>query len=349
MLTLTTSLALSPSPVTLLRGTELPHPERAVARGDVVRVRAGVFAPAAQWRRLRPWERYLARVHAVALVRPDAIFCHESAAVLVGMPVVGDPVTVHVLVAATEAARESAGIRSHRAAALPDLITVGGIVVTTPAVTAVTLARYRHHALGLAATDAALRLDPLLSRDALSTENESRPTGRGRNTARWALTRASAQRESALESLSDAVREWLGFPAPELQHAFVAADGTVDRGDQWWENLGLLGEPDGEFKYDGRFGDPAGLLRKRRERDRRLLSGPVAAIAHWGWIEVARVWPLRDLLVGFGLPQLLPVQIAPLRSLMKLLQPYDRLLSRDDRIPRVPSDRERTTRRRENG
>ena len=346
MLALTPSPTVLPPPIELLRRDSLPHPERALARGEVVRVRAGVFAPSTQWRRLRPWERYRARVHAAALVRPDAIFCHESAAALLGMPVIGDPVTVHVLVASTEAARESTGIRTHRTSTLPELLAIDGVVVTSPTVTAVTLARYRHRAVGLAAADAALRLDPTVSRDALIGDNERRATSRGRNIARWALDRATPARESMLESLSDAAREWLGFPAPELQRVFVAPDGTVDRGDQWWEALGLLGEPDGEFKYDGRFGDPAQLLRDRRERDRRLLSGPVTAIVHWGWIEVARVWPLRDLLVGSGLPQLHPVQHAPLRSLQQVLQPYDHLLSRGDRIP---SPRERTTGRRGNG
>ncbi|MDJ1113468.1 hypothetical protein [Microbacterium dauci] len=125
--------AISPCAVTLLRRADVPHPERAIARGELVRVRPGVFTPTVTWTALRPWERYLVRVHAVALTHPDAVFCHESAAALLGMPVIGDPVTVHVLVPASHAARESGGIRTHRVTTMPDLIIDGGLIVTTPA------------------------------------------------------------------------------------------------------------------------------------------------------------------------------------------------------------------------
>lgn len=350
MLTLFPSITIVSSPISLLRPDDLPHPERALAQGEVVRVRRGVYAPAAPWRALRPWARYLARVHAVALCYPDAIFTHESAAALLGMPVIGDPVTVHVLVSSTDAARESSGIRTHRTTSLPEIIAIGGVLVTSPAATAVSLARYRHRAFGLAAADAALRIDPAITREGLLDANESRSSSRGRRTARWSLTRATSARESVLESISDAAREWLGFPPPELQHTFIAADGSVDRGDQWWPEIGLLGEPDGEFKYDGRFGDPALLLRQRRARDRRLLRQEVKAVAHWGWIELAQVWPLQNILAGHGLPQLYPVQHAPLRSLLALLRPYDVLLS-DGAQRRGHSTRafERTTGGRGNG
>ncbi len=63
--------------------------------GRYIRVRAGVYAPRAEWDRLKPWERYLARVHAYALVNPDAVFSHESAAALLGLPLFGEPRDIH--------------------------------------------------------------------------------------------------------------------------------------------------------------------------------------------------------------------------------------------------------------
>lgn len=315
------SLRLVPPPVALLRADELPHLDRAHGRGELTRVRRGVYAPRAAWNALRPWERYLARVHAVALLHPDAVFTHESAAALLGLPVIGDPFTVHVLVSPSGASREVAGIRYHRSERRLDIIAVGGLLMTAPGATAVSHARHRHNAIGLAVADAALRLDPTLTPDALRHENETRSSSRGRNIARWPLLRATGQCESPLESISVAAIEWLGFPTPELQHPFVAGDGTLDRGDIWWPDYGLLGEPDGEFKYDGRFGDPAELLRARRERDRRLLAGGARAVTHWGWVEVARVEPLRAQLRGQGLPQVTPEDYAQLRTLRRTLAP----------------------------
>ncbi|MCT9820480.1 hypothetical protein N3K63_09325 [Microbacterium sp. W1N] len=347
MLTLAPVLTIEPSPVALLRSGDVAHPERALDRGELVRVRPGVYAPASARLRLRPWERYLARVHAVARLRPDAVFCHESAAALLGLPIIGDPRTVHVLVSPADAARQSAGIRSHRTSRLPDVTSAGGLVLTTPGVTAVTIARHRHPAVGLATADAALRRDITLTPAELRADNERRVSSRGRNTARWSLLRADGARESVLESVSAAVMEWLGCPAPDTQRAFVSDAGELDRGDFWWGDIGLVGEPDGEFKYDGRFGDPAQLLSARRERDRRLLRGEARAVAHWGWIEVARVWPLRDLLLGHGLPQVRSTDHAPLLSLMHLLTPYDRELTPTRAVGRPAG--ERTSGRRGNG
>ncbi|MDJ1113467.1 hypothetical protein [Microbacterium dauci] len=202
----------------------------------------------------------------------------------------------------------------------------------------------------MAAADAALRGDPSLTPETLRGDNETRTTSRGRAHARWVIDRASAQRESVLESISDAALEWLGFPPAVLQQEFAAEGGRIDRGDFWWRNLRLLGEADGEFKYDGRFGDPSALLRERHARDRRLLGGGIRAIAHWGWIDVARVWPLRDLLLGHGLMQLRAPDLPRLHSLIQTLAPYDRLLSslRGSRR-RGAASIESTTDGRENG
>lgn len=328
MLTFAPSLTLGirPCPIELLRTEHVPHPEREIARGTLMRIRRSVYVSTARWRALRPWERYLARVHAAALAVPGLVFSHESAAVLWGMPVIGDPLIVHVVVAPSSAAREHAGIRSHRVATFPDVISSGGFLVVSPASTAVTIARHRNEAVGLAAADAALRLDPTATPAMLVADNESRATSRGRRHARWALDRAHGARESVLESVSAAAVEWMGFPPPEFQHVFVDGDGSHHRGDFWWPREGLVGEPDGEFKYDGRFGDPAALLRARHERDRALMRAGASAVAHWGWLDTAQVWPLRQRLTGHGLPRIAPEDSARLASLTRTLAPYAALL-----------------------
>jgi hypothetical protein len=287
----------------------------------LVKVRHGVYTFAAPWRALAPWERYLARVHAVALVHPDVIFSHESAAALLGLPVFGDPGIVHVIVAPSGSSRAVAGVRTHRSALGTEIVENGGLSMTSAVNTAVDLARHRHHAIGLSVADAVLRIDSSVTRQLLSAANEGRANARGRNIARWPLERATALAETPLESVSRAVIEWLGFPAPELQSIQRSADGVEDRRDFVWRAVGLAGEADGDLKYDGRFGDPLNLLRAQRERDARLRR-ETPRIAHWGWSEATRVEPLRDQLLGLGLRAEWPEHGIYLHTLRRAVAPY---------------------------
>lgn len=306
-------------PVALWRTEELPHPERRVARGELARVVRGVFAESDAWHALPPWERYLVRVHAVARIDPDAVFSHESAAVLLGLGVIGDPGAVHVLAPLGGTSRLSGQIRTHTSSVERDLTEAGGLLVTSAGDTAITMARHRHPALGLAVADAALRLDPSLSREMLIADNESQLSARGRRHARWPLERATRLSESTLESINMALIEWLGFPPPEQQREFRSSDGSVDRGDAWWESVRLVAEFDGELKYDGRYGDPIDALRRRSDRDQRLLAEHARAIVRWGWRESARIAPVRALLNGHGLFAERPESTAHLHTLRRLL------------------------------
>jgi hypothetical protein len=310
--------SITPSPVALLRFADVTHPERAVRRRELVRVRAGVYAPWEQWRALPPWDRYLARVHAVATVRPDAVFSHESAAALLGLPIFGDPVVVHVLAPPGTTARLVGGVRVHNWIGDRYVIEVGGVVLTTAADTAVDLARSRHAAMGLAVADGALRLDSALSSDDLVAVNEARASKRGRALARWPLHSASALAATAGESVSRAVIEWLGFPPPILQLTFRSRTGEEDRPDFVWPEFGLAGEADGDLKYDGRYGSPITLLRRQSERDARLRVH-LTSVAHWGWREATMVDPLRSLLLGHGMRPVAPEVSAHLFSLRRAL------------------------------
>jgi hypothetical protein len=63
--------------------------------GEFTRIRPAVYARTAEWSRLPPWSRYLARVHAFALTHPGAVFALESAAALLGLPLFGEPTYIH--------------------------------------------------------------------------------------------------------------------------------------------------------------------------------------------------------------------------------------------------------------
>lgn len=296
--------ALAPSPIALLRSSEFAHPERQVASGDLVRVRRGILAPGPQWHALAPWQRYLARVHAVMLTHPGVVLCLESAAAAQGLPVFGDPGTVHILAGGHGTSRMGGGVRVHTTAGDRAIDDLGGAFVTTAIDTVVDLARLRHGAVGLAVADAALRADPSVTVEMLVAANEARPSSRGRRTARWPLHRAAPLAETPLESVSRAVVEWLGFEEPELQREF-RTDDVVDRCDMWWPRARIIGEADGEVKYDGSLQNPATAIRNEKSRDRRLLTH-AARIAHWGWPDAVQVDPLRTTLRAAGLRPIRP-------------------------------------------
>ncbi|MEU1970138.1 hypothetical protein ABZ477_00600 [Microbacterium sp. NPDC019599] len=271
------------------------------------------------WSALRPWERYLAKVHATALRYPEARFVLESAAALRGLPVIGEPADVHVVDEPLATSRAVSGVRVHTAQALPDIREVGGLLVAAPEEIAVDMARLRHHAIGLAVAGMVMRQHPEIDPAALRELNRIRRSSRGRRHARWVIERATGEAESTLELVSLAAIEWLGFPEPELQKWILGPDaGRDDRLDFWWEATRTGGEADGDSKYDGQ--DAAAMLRTRRDRDARLLDRGVSATAHWGWTDVSRVTPLRAALLAAGLKPERPEDTAELRSLTRVLR-----------------------------
>ncbi|MFT4211986.1 MAG: hypothetical protein QM626_08935 [Microbacterium sp.] len=310
--------AAVPPPFPLLLARDVPHPERAVRRGELVPVRRGIYAAAAAWRSAPPWDRYLARVHAFALVHPDAVFCLESAVTLTGFPIFGDPGVVHILRDDKGTAGVGADVRVHTAANPREILDLGGLAVTAPVETAVDIARCRPPAAALAVADAVLRLDETVSVERLVATNESRASSRGHRRARWALHRATPLAESTLESVSRAAIEWLGLPEPELQHWFTSRTGERDRSDMWWRDDKVAGEADGDVKYDGRFGDATTALRGRRRRDGRLREH-VRSVAHWAWDEVRDVTQLRAILLGAGVRRIRPEDTARLLELRRTL------------------------------
>jgi len=307
-----------PPPLPLFHSAEISHSERDIAAGHLVRVRRGVLAPASLWWALPPWRRYEARVHAVAMTHPGVVFCLESAAAMRSLPLFGDPLEVHVLDSPESTARLSGGIRLHTTCDDRAIADVGGARVTSAADTVIDLARSRHGAIALAAADAAMRADPLLTVEALVAENERRSNSRGRRRARWALHRATPVAETVLESVSRAAIEWLGFEEPELQVEF-RTDGFTDRVDMWWKEGRVVGEADGDLKYDGSLEPATTAIAKEKDRDRRLRRH-TSGLAHWGWRDVWQIDPLREVLFTTGLRPVGPESSRELYTLSALLR-----------------------------
>ncbi len=250
------------------------------------------------------------RVHAVGLLRPDAVFCRESAAALWGQPIFGEPRDIHLFDGGAARSHRVGDVVRHASIAPPRVVEAGGLLLTAPADTAVALMRALRPAWGLAAVDATLSERQLglctiaEVRDALSLQVDRRH----RRRCVWALDHADPRSESVGESVSRAVISWLGFEEPELQHPFHF-EGHDDRCDFFWPRSRVAGESDGYGKYAA----PADLIAEKRREDR--LRRHLRGFARWDWHDAMRADPLRRALEAAGVRRIRPPQPAMLATL----------------------------------
>lgn len=320
---LTTVTDLRQCPVPLITRAAEPHVDRAVRHGELVRIMRGVYAPAALWRDLAPWDRYLTRVHAAARSYPRVVFVRESAAALRGLPVFGEPPYVHAVALDSLSTHAVGAIRLHAAERPPHFDEVDGLLISTAAEIAVDAARLQHPAIARAVADAALRADPRLTTGFMRAISETHPSSRGRRRARDVFDRASAVPESPLESVSATVIEALGFPLPEMQRWVRGPEtGEDDRVDFAWLRKGRLigGEADGDLKYSGAMGDARAALRERHARDARLMRRGIDTVHHWAWADVAQPSQLRAILLSAGVPIVRHPDLRLLSSLSRALR-----------------------------
>lgn len=261
-----------------LRGLDGADLRAAHEAGALVRVRRGVYASAAEWQALAADGRYRLRVRAVARTMAAPLFCHDSAAVLWGLPRIGPwPGDVHVLVPHEMGGRSGHGVARHRATSWPrEVVELDGLSVTGASRTIVDLAGSRGFADVLAGADHALGAGWTTTHE-LELGVASLAGAPGVRAARRVVSAADGRAGSVGESLSRARMIELGLPRPELQHEFTDDDGFVAKVDFWWPRLGVVGEFDGRVKYR-----VEGLDDRRRLEDRL-------------WAEKAREDRLRAL------------------------------------------------------
>jgi len=279
-----------------------------------LRVRKGVYTSRARWEEAAEWERYLIRVHALAQARPDAVFSHESAAALWGLPLFGHPRDVHVFDARRSRSLRYGDVTVHTSEDERSFVEHGGLRITSPDDTVLDLVRCLPAAFGLAVVDAALRAFPdAVTPDGLRALSAQRRNIRGRARIHWAVDRADARAESVGESVSRAVIEWWGFPEPQLQHAHVI-EGRTYRSDFAWPYVRVVGESDGWEKYGTAMDDARRVVKaeKRRENDLRRDGWTVA---RWDFAEAVRGTGLRDALLAAGVPQVNRPQTARLHAI----------------------------------
>lgn len=266
------------------RGKTRHEIERAKRTGELVKVRRS-------WVR-QPAELDVEQAH-LLLVRstleechPESVVSHGSAAVVHGLPVRRTDFDHVYLTRSGGSHGRTRSVVSLRAAPLAadEVVTVGGVSVTSVPRTAADLARGLPFEWGVIVMDAALHGG--FDREELAEQVERYPSWRGIERARAALAFADPRAESPLESLSRVQFVRIGVPPPdELQYAVY--DGGVLRGvgDFWWEEHRLIGEADGKVKYRrylrvGETPEGALLREKNREWSMRDLG---LNLVRWDW------------------------------------------------------------------
>lgn len=283
---------------------------RAVGSGQLVRVRSGAYVRSTEWASARPETRHRMAVDAASRQLAAPVFCHESAAAVWGLPLVGADDGVHVLgPAGADGSRAGLGTRAGvtRHAARPDVRVVDrdGLRVTSPVDTVLAVAASRDLRRSLPVADAAVRAG-LVTREDLARGASARDRTRGVRRMRVVAHLADGRAESAGESVSRARIHLDGFVQPDLQVPFVRRGAVVARVDFWWAGPRVVGEFDGRKKYrvdgvDDRRALEDRLWDEKRREDRLRDAG--LRVVRWTWQDAWRPGPLAALLRSASVPR----------------------------------------------
>jgi hypothetical protein len=299
------------------RTRELGGDSRALRRdadaGRLHRITRGVFLAAAAWSELTAAQRHRLQVIAIAAeLDCSETISHRSAAALWGIPILGVfPSGLEVTTERRRGGRSEGRIR-RRCLGLDGVATTSylGLTVTTPAQTAVDLARGPSFAASVVSLDAVLNRrggGPLATAEELGAALLATGERRGGRRAQYAVSFATDLSESVGESRSRVAIHQAGFPRPELQVEFRDAVGSVGRVDFWWPEFNLVGEFDGLVKYrderlrNGRSAEQVVIDEKLRE-DRLRRLGP--RVVRWVNGDVDDPRRLYRILIEAGLPLL---------------------------------------------
>lgn len=281
---------------------------RQASRGRWIRVQPGAFLPAADWDRLDAEARHLARARAAALIDPDTVFSHLTAALIWGLPLVDPP--PHRPQA--RVARATGGRSSNSVTRFATDVTmpaeIDGLLVTDAETTALDVAASFDAEVSVPILDALAagrsRSGTAVGAEQLILAADAASPVRASQRRALALRLIDARSGSPGESLSRVAMHRAGLPTPVLQQPFDDAAGLIGIVDFWWPDAGLIGEFDGVGKYlrdlSGRGRDTAQIVidEKRREDRLRALG---SRVVRWGWRSARSIAELRSLLLRAGL------------------------------------------------
>lgn len=264
---------------------------RLVRSGDLARLRRGAYVDRTLPEDAAERHRLLILATLAGLRRP-AVVSHQSAAVLLGLPVWDVPLDrVHITRRPRAANDTGRLLRCHVARLRDDeVVVVGGLEVTGPVRTALDLARSLPHEPAVVALDAALRLGAL-DHDALRVRLFDIVGAPGSRSAARAVHFADGRSESVGESRSRVILSRWKLPPSALQFDVRSDDGRlIGRTDFAWEEHRLVGEFDGRIKY-GRLlrpGQDAGdaVFEEKRREDSIRDEG--WGVVRWTWADLHR-------------------------------------------------------------
>lgn len=220
------------------------------------------------------------RLRALLLAYREAAASHESAAALLGMPLLAVP---RLAIATRARGAWRGGSQSRiRIAPLPahHLTEMDGMRCTQLTRTVVDIARCATMREAVVPGDAALRggcslIELLAMLDETAAWSD---IGKPRKVLQFLDPNA----ESPLESVSRVVFHENDLPAPSTQVRLSGSDGASYRVDFYWPSVRLVGEADGMTKYD----DPQALRAEKIRQERLEQAG--YRVVRWGWQDITR-------------------------------------------------------------
>lgn len=299
---------VTPDPISREWGGE-PRLDARARAGELVRVRRAVYVSADDWAPDDP--RAVATLKArAAQARASAplAFSHTTAALMLGLPVVGArDDSLHVTNLGSAARRTRHDVVWH-STIRPETIEVqsfGTLTLTTPRQTALDIARSASAVTAFIVADAVAHAsgNPARVRTWWAQRLEELGPARGSRRATSVLGLVTGLAESPLESLSLLRMHELGFQLPEQQIAVETHRGLF-RLDFGWEGGTIAGEADGRSKYGG-VESPAQMEQRLWEEKLRhdAVREKVRAYPRWWWDDPWWGHGLERALLEAGVPR----------------------------------------------
>ena len=290
-------------------GLSLLPLQRAARRGELHRVRRGIYTPIEQWDAADGRARHLLLMRAVVHdAEGEVVFAGVSAAAAWGMPIEGEfPEEVTVVHAPRSGGKSEPGVRRTVVGGRDvEAVERGGLRVTTLARTAIDVARASAFPAAVAVVDWArwIKNPERVGLGELWNEVERAGWRTGRVHVSRAVEYSVELSGSFGESVARVTIILLGFEAPELQVVFRDDEGKIET-DFFWRAVRLAGEFDGKVKFTRQeytHGDPVDVLwreKRREDRLRRLVTG----VLRITWDDVRHPARLERLLLDAGVPR----------------------------------------------
>jgi len=268
----------------LASGTSRNEIATLVRHSSLIRVTRGVYARADLVRKYLdlPGGRQLMKAAAaIAVVGPEAVVSHQSAAELYGINLLGRPGNDVTLTGRPERSWSGrSGIHLYGTELPAEHVTAkAGLPMTTPARTVTDLARTLSFRAGVVAADSAL-YQKLTTKAELQSVIAALPQRRGIRRAAEVVEFADNRAESPLESIARVLFRDAGLPPPDLQVWLGGNVEPVGRVDFYWKKYRTAVEVDGDLKYQ----DPA-RAKAQLKRD-SLLRADGFEVVHFDWHDV---------------------------------------------------------------